>query len=277
MLAGFHRHGAHENGPAFAVNLFHLIEHRLIFFLGAEVNGIIAIFAHANLIGGDNEHAHTVNIKKLVGLGLGGASHPGEFEVQPEIILNGNGGVSLRLGFDADAFFGFHGLVQPVAPAAPFHRAAGVFVHDHHFVFRHDVLLVALVKAIGLEQLRGDVNAFTALFALGLHALFFGKALLRREVFVGIDFVMRGDHVGHHKSFGVAGAEKFAALLGEIGIVTFLVHCKIEMLLLRVQLFLGLVFVQLHFGVGETAQVIRIRLEFQQSGMLGLAELGAIH
>ena len=152
-----------------------------------------------------------------------------------------------------------------------------MFVHDHHLVFRHDVLLVALVKAIGLEQLRGDVDALAALFALGLHALFFGKALLRREVFVGIDFVMRGDHVGHHKSFGVAGVEKFATLFGEIGIVTFLVHCKIELLLLRVQLFLGLVFVQLHFGVGEAPQVVGIGLQLQQTGMLGMAELGAVH
>ena len=154
MLAGFHRHGAHENGPAFAVNLFHLIKHRLIFFLGAEVNGIIAIFAHANLIGGDDEHAHTVNIKKLVGLGLGGASHPGEFEIQPEIILNGNGGVSLRLGFDADQLIVI--FADPDPPTDLFQRFH--FLHLHFEVgARGEIDDECLMSVDGLAGPNGEL------------------------------------------------------------------------------------------------------------------------
>src|SRR5256886_9945195 len=50
-----------------------------------------------------------------------------------EVVLESDGGERLVLALDLDAFLGFHGLVQAVAPAAPRHQASGELIDNHHF------------------------------------------------------------------------------------------------------------------------------------------------
>ena len=69
--------------------------------------------------------------------------------------------------------------MQAIAPTPAFHRATGVFIHDHHLVVAHDILRVAIVKTVSLEQLGGDMDALATFLCLSLHVLFLCKPLLR--------------------------------------------------------------------------------------------------
>ena len=91
--------------------------------------------------------------------------------------------------------------MQTIAPAAAFHRATSVFVHDHHLVILHNVLHIFFVETVGLKQLGGHMNTFASLLSSGLHTLFLGQLVLWREGFIGINFVMRGHSIRHHKGF----------------------------------------------------------------------------
>jgi hypothetical protein len=73
--------------------------------------------------------------------------------IEPEIILDRDGGERLRLAIDLDTLLRFDGLVQSIAPAPARHFAAGVFVHDDDLVLLDDVGDVSLEKAVGAEQL----------------------------------------------------------------------------------------------------------------------------
>ena len=97
--------------------------------------------------------------KNSDGLRLGGAGHAGQLLVEAEVVLNRDRRQRLRFALDLDAFLGFDGLVQAIAPAAAGHQAAGVFIDDDDLVVLDDVLHVLLVEAVGLEQLRDGVDA----------------------------------------------------------------------------------------------------------------------
>ena len=101
-------------------------------------------------MGGDGEDSQLVDVEKLLGLCGGGAGHAGQLGVEAEIILDGDGGQGLGFLLDGDAFLGLDGLVQAVAPATARHGAAGVFVHDDHLVFLHDVGDVSHIKTVSL-------------------------------------------------------------------------------------------------------------------------------
>ena len=88
---------------------------------------------------------------QLGGFGLGGACHPGELVVEAEVVLECNGGERLVLFVDLDAFFGFHGLVESVRPAASFQDAAGEFVYDLDFAFEHHIVAVAQIQLFGSQ------------------------------------------------------------------------------------------------------------------------------
>ncbi len=97
---------------------------------------------------------------ELLGLGFRGAGHAGELLVHAEIILEGDGGESLILALDLDAFLGFHGLMQAVRPAAARHLAAGELVDDDDFAVFHDVIDVALVERVRAQRLIDVVHQF---------------------------------------------------------------------------------------------------------------------
>ncbi len=87
------------------------------------------------------------------GLGFGGAGHAAELGVLAEIVLEGDGGERLVLALDFHAFLGFHGLVEPVAPAPARHQAAGELVDDDDQAVLDHVFDVAPVVRVGAQRL----------------------------------------------------------------------------------------------------------------------------
>ena len=93
---------------------------------------------------------------------------------------------------------------------------------------------------------------------LGLHAL--ARVRLRADVNV----VHRRAQVGQHERVRVFRAHEIPALLGQVGLVAFLVHREEQLLLLRVELHLLLVRVQRQLRVVHQLQVRRFFQHLQQ-------------
>ncbi len=108
-------------------------------------------------VGGHHGDVDVVGLLEFRRFGFRRTGHAGELLVHAEIVLEGDGGERLVLALDLDAFLGFDGLVQTVAPAAAGHQAAGELVHDDDFgafvaILDH-VLAVALVEHVGAQRL----------------------------------------------------------------------------------------------------------------------------
>jgi len=176
----------------------------------------------------DGDDGQLVDVVELGSLGLGGAGHARELLVHAEIILNRDRCVGLVLLLERDAFLGFDGLVEAVGPAAAFHDAAGVLVDDLHLALVDDVLLVLLVKRVGLQELADGVDVLGDLRVrgLGLRAEFGAAFGGERRVVVELDVAAR--EVGQHERVGLAGAERVAAELGEVGLVVAFADGEVE-------------------------------------------------
>ena len=90
---------------------------------------------------------------KLGRLGFRRTGHSSQFLIKPEIILNGDGRQRLRFAINLNAFFGFHCLMQTVAPPPARHFAAGELVDDHYLIVFYDVLNVFLEQAVSAKEL----------------------------------------------------------------------------------------------------------------------------
>ena len=102
---------------------------------------------------GHLEHVQLVDVHELVGLGGGRAGHAGELLVEPEIVLEGDGGQRLVLGLDLDVLLGLQRLVQAVGVAPALHHATGELVDDDDLAAFDDVVAVAQEELVGLERL----------------------------------------------------------------------------------------------------------------------------
>ena len=152
---GFHTGGAHQHrltGGLTGFDCFH--GGGELGAAGGEDEGI-PVLPPQGPVGRDDRDVHAVDIVELGGLGFGGAGHAGEAAVEAEEILQGDGGEGVVFILDAQAFLGFHGLVQPVAPPAAGHLAAGVFIHDDHAAVLNDIIHIPFIGGMGPEQLQG--------------------------------------------------------------------------------------------------------------------------
>ena len=119
-----------------------------LLFLGA-VDDVRILLADHRPVGRDRRDVEVVDLLELGRFGLGRTGHAGQLLVHAEVVLEGDGGERLVLALDLDAFLGFDGLVQAVAPAAARHQAAGELVDDDDLAVLDDVVVVALVEHVG--------------------------------------------------------------------------------------------------------------------------------
>ena len=219
-------------GRPWAWMLFDFLEDGGEFFAPGLVNRVVGVLARDGSVGGNDEDAELVNVEKFGRLGFRRAGHAGQFLVKTEIILNGDGGERLGFALDLDAFLGFHGLMQAVAPSPAGHEAAGVLVHDDDLVFLDHVFHVELVKAVGLEQLGDGVDFLRLGLKILLDLCFRLQALAGVGFRPGVNFVQRRGQVRQHKRLGILRADEIAALFGQVSLVAFFVDGKKQFLLL---------------------------------------------
>ena len=117
----------------------------VVLFFRRLVNEVVVVLADGGPVGRDHHRFQAVDFLEFVGLGVGRAGHAAELAVHAKVVLECDGRERLVLALDLHAFLGFHGLVQPVAPAPARHQAAGEFVDDDDFAGLHHIVLVTVV------------------------------------------------------------------------------------------------------------------------------------
>ena len=110
--------GADENRLAAPVGGLDFVDGGGEFFAAGLVDPVVLVEAGNGTVRRDDGDIKSVNVMKLVGLGLGRAGHAGKLLVKAEVVLNGDCGHRLGLAVDLDALLGLDGLMKPVAPAA---------------------------------------------------------------------------------------------------------------------------------------------------------------
>ena len=171
LLRFLDRGGADQNGLAAAVAFGDLGDDGARFLLDGAVDLVVLVGAIDRPVGGDLEHVEPVDIEELVGLGHGRAGHAGELLVEPEVVLEGDGGERLVLGLDLDVLLGLQRLVQAFGIAPALHHASRELVDDDDLAALDDVVAVALEQLVGLQRLVGVVHHRDALDVVERSAL----------------------------------------------------------------------------------------------------------
>ena len=143
--------GADQDRLALLVALGDVVDDRDVLGLFGLVDEVGLVAADHRLVRGDRHHAELVDLVQLGRLGLGGAGHARELVVEPEVVLQRDGGQRLVLGLDLDVLLGLDGLVHALVVAAADQHAAGELVDDQHLAVADDVVLVALEQLLGLD------------------------------------------------------------------------------------------------------------------------------
>ena len=112
------------------------------------VDAVKLVFTLAFAVRRNDHGFQTVNFLKLIRLGVGSPRHAAHLVVQAEVILKGDRRQRLVLCLDLHALFGFHRLVQAIAPAATGHQATGELVHDDDLTLLNHIVLVAVVQML---------------------------------------------------------------------------------------------------------------------------------
>ena len=150
-LTLLHAHRSHQHRLPGLKPLRDVLHHRSELGLLRAVNQVALVHPLIGHIGGDRHNPEIVGAVELSRLGLGGTGHAGQLVVQPEIVLQGDRGQGLVLGFDLHPLFGLDRLMQTLVVPTSGQDAAGVLIDDHYLALEHDVVLVP-----GEEFLRAD-------------------------------------------------------------------------------------------------------------------------
>ena len=111
---------------------------------------------------------------------------------------------------------------------------------------------------------------------LGLDFLLRFEALARVRLRAAVDLAERRRQVRQHEGVGVVRGKVLAALLGEIGLVALLFHREEQLFLLRVEVLLRLVEMEVQLGLVHQLDVRRLFEDAGEAGRTGLPELHAI-
>src|SRR6266540_3649779 len=112
------------------------------------VDDVRMILADHRAVRRDLHHTELVDVVELRLFGLGRTRHPRQLVVQPEVVLQRDGGVGLVLLFVPHAFLGLDRLVQPLGVPPALQHSAGELVHDEHLTVTDDVVPVSLVQLL---------------------------------------------------------------------------------------------------------------------------------
>jgi hypothetical protein len=143
--------GAHEHRLLLLDPLGDVLDDGAELGLLGLVDEVALVLARHGPVGRDGHDLELVDLVQLGRLGLGGARHAGQLLVEPEVVLERDGGEGLVLRLDLDPLLGLDGLVHALVVAATVQHAAGELVDDDHLAVADDVVLVLGEQLLGLD------------------------------------------------------------------------------------------------------------------------------
>ena len=221
--------GAHQHRLALFMAGFHLLDNGPVLARLGLVHHVRMVHPDHRLVGGNLHHIQLVNGGKFLFFRQRRTGHAGELVIQPEEVLEGNGGQGLALPCHGDPFLGLDGLVQALVVPPAVHQTSGELVHNDDFpVLDHivDVLfhqapglhgLVDVVAQGGVLRIRQILHAeellrlFDALGGQGHGAGLFIHEIV--AVVIVLDFLL----VGLGKNLTAQGGHKLVRPLVQLG------------------------------------------------------------
>ena len=152
-FAFFNGNGADQHGLSLFVALLDGADD------GAELAGFVfehrvgVVDANERFVGRNLNDVELIDVAELFFLGQGGARHARQLIIQPEVVLESDGGQRLAFAQNTHALFGFDGLVQTLVVAAAEHQAAGELVDNDNLAVAHHVVDVFFHDSAGLDGL----------------------------------------------------------------------------------------------------------------------------
>ena len=237
------------------------------------VDAVVLVETGDGAVRRDDGDIESVDVVKFVRLSLGCSGHTSELLVETEVVLDGDRRHRLGLAVDLDPFLGLDGLVEPIAPAATRHLAAGEGIDNDDLVLLDDIFDILLVEAVGLQQLGNVMHPLGGVVAVLLCGGFLGGLLGIGERGVGLDVGELREEIGEDEGVRVIGVQETPAHLGEVGLLLLLLNGEIEFFLQRHERVLGGILIERELGlVGEAAQ-LGILHGTEEALVAGLAEL----
>mmetsp|Transcript_10283 Transcript_10283/g.33799 ORF Transcript_10283/g.33799 Transcript_10283/m.33799 type:complete len:846 (+) Transcript_10283:450-2987(+) len=148
------RRGPNQNRPAAPPQREQLGERRVGLPARRLEDRVWDVGAQRREDGRHVDHVEAVDGRELLCLGEGGARHGGELAEAAEERLVGYRRDHLRLRLHRQPLLGLDRLVQPVAPPAPLHHAAGELVDDDRLAALHEVGPLLDEELLRLEGVR---------------------------------------------------------------------------------------------------------------------------
>ena len=111
FFGGLDGHRPHQDGLTGFVDFRDVAHHVAGLGFAGFIDHIGLIVAYHGHVGGHHQHLHVVDLDEFFLFRFRRSGHPGQLFVHPEIVLEGDGGVSLAFLFDAHALFGLQRLV----------------------------------------------------------------------------------------------------------------------------------------------------------------------
>ena len=195
------------------------------------VDLVVAVDAVHRTVRRDRDDVELVDVLELARLRLGRARHAGELLVEAEVVLDRDRRERLRLLLDLDALLRLDGLVQAVRPPAARQDAPRELVDDVDVVVLHDILDVALVEAVGPQELVHDVHAVGLLGERRLRVAPPLDALGVGERLVAVDRRHLRGEVGQDEHLRVLRTDLLAPLVGQRDLARALVDREVELVL----------------------------------------------
>ncbi len=216
-LGALDGNGADQAGLALAVALGDVIRHRVELRIHRAVDQIVHVLALHGPVGRDSEDGQLVDLAEFRIFGHSRAGHARELLVETEVVLERDGSQGLALLLDAHMLLGFDGLVQALGIAAPFHDAAGEFVHDLDLAVHHHVIHIAMEEELRLQGLLEVISQLCGRISVDVLYAQHGFDAIKAHL-GGVDGLLRLIHLEvlvqlelrHHRSEALVGLRGLA-------------------------------------------------------------------
>ena len=221
--------GTDENRPSLIDHILYFLNDRLVLLTVSAVNAVVHVDTCNRLVCWDFHHIEFIDIPELASLRDGCTGHTCQFVVHAEVVLEGDGGESLRSRLHLHAFLGLDRLMESVAPAPSLHDTSGLLIYDFHLTIHDDIVVVLDEHGVCLEELLHGVHP------LRLDGIVLEELVLLRQPFLFlkiliVEFRKLSGDVRKHEEIIVLDdlRHELVTLVGHLHRLEFLFHYEEE-------------------------------------------------
>ena len=182
---------SYKNRSAEFMHLKNFFNNSKIFLFLCLIYHIRQIYSYIRFVCRDCSNLKVINFPEFCLFRHCRACHAGKFWIKPEQILEGNAGEGLGFVLNFYPLFCLNRLMQPVRPAAPFHKTSGKFINNYNFSVFNNIVGIFLIQFFCLKGLQKMMS----ILCMNIKKIFYAQKFLSsiytvfRENYVFIFFI----------------------------------------------------------------------------------------